>query len=436
MTFEPVRPSGLPPLPKVSQMAMLVDDANMSQLDMYAQIVLRELPKDPHANLAAAYVAQHFELHEKFKFFYQFAIQTDRNIVDLAADLHIDFAKLNQFMLECHQFIDVDDDAKQEKFHIIKAWGFGFGAEMFALMGQIYLAEVLNRTPIVHWGENFLYRQSGSECVFSHFFEPFNRHSISSLSEGSLQSVFPPKWNANNIMQENMQKKTGPYAKLSALYFLNTAAEVTVADYFTGIINIRPWLPAGHHFESLDHDETYRYLMKKYLRPLPQIQALADSFAAANFSGPFLAVHARGSDKDEGYRTMTSIPGQTIELARKRLSEMPEQSKLFLMTDDESLLSVYRQTFGERLVTTDSQRSNSETGVHYDPNSNKRSAGQEMLVDMLIAAQSACFIGLGLSNPSQLICYMADFEPENYILFGESRLKQFNTHLYKTIPVR
>ena len=436
MTFEPVRPNGLPPLPKVSQMAMLVDDGNISQLDMYAQIILREMPKDPHANLAAAYVARHFKLHEKFNFFYQFAIQADRNVADLAADLHIDIAELNKFERECQQAINEDENSEQEKFHIIKAWGFGFGAEMFALMGQAYLAEVLNRTPIVHCGENFLYRQPGSECVFAHFFEPFNRHSISSLSEDSLQSVFPPKWNAKNIGQENIQKKSGPYARLSALYFLNTTAKVTVADYYAGIINIRPWIPACHHFESLDHDETYRYLMKKYLRPQPQIQALADSFITENFPEPFLAVHARGSDKDEGYRAMTSIPGQTLELAKKRLSEMPKKSKLFLMTDDESLLSVYRQTFGERLITTDSQRSNSEMGVHYNPNSNKRSAGREMLVDMLIAARSTCFIGLGLSNPSQLICYMADFEPENYVLFGESRLKQFNTHLYKTISVR
>ena len=436
MTFEPVRPNGLPPLPKINQMAMLVDDANMSQLDMYAQIVLRELPKDPHANLAAAYVARHFNLHERFQHFHQFAIQADRNIADLAADLHIDLAGINQFKVECQQVNHASENAQPEKFHIIKAWGFGFGAEMFSLMGQAYLAEILNRTPIVHWGENFLYRQMGSTCVFSHFFEPFNQHSISSLSKDSLQSIFPPKWNANNILQENVQKKTGDFAKLSALYFLNTSAEVTVADYYAGIINIRPWLPAGHHFESLDHDETYRFLMKKYLRPQPKIQALADSFIAENLSEPFLAVHARGSDKDEGYRAMTSIPGQTLELAKKRLSEMPEYSKLFLMTDDDSLLTVYRQTFGKRLVTTDSQRSSSDVGIHYDPKSNKRSAGQEMLVDMLIAARSACFIGLGLSNPSQLICYMADFEPENYVLFGESRLKQFNTHLYKTIPIR
>ena len=132
---------------------------------------------------------------------------------------------------------------------------------------------------------------------------------------------------------------------------------------------------------------------------------------------------------------MTSIPMQTLNCAKKRLLELPDEGKLFLMTDDEKLLGRYRQEFGSRLVTTDSQRSSTEVGVHYDSNTDKRMAGQEMLVDMLIASQAHCFIGLGLSNPSQLVFYMGDFQPENYILFGENRLKQFNTHLYKTVSV-
>ena len=436
MTFEPIRPDDLPPVPKVSQMALLVDAGNISQLDMYAQIILRELPQDPHANLAAAYVAKHFKLIDQFKRFYEFANQADRDVADLATDLHIELAEINEFQFEIQQYVNTCESANDERFHIIKAWGFGFGSEMLALMGQAYLAEILNRTPIVHWGENFLYRQTGSECVFTHFFKPFNQYSINSLTKGSLGSIFPPKWNADNIFQENLQKNAGSFAKLSALYFMNTSATVTVADYYASLINIRPWLPQGHHFKSLSFDETYRFLMKKYLQPQPEIQALADSFVKENFSGPFLTVHARGSDKDEGYRAMTSIPKQTLEFAKQRIQTMSEKTKLFLMTDDESLLLAYKKTFGDRLVTTDSQRSNSEIGVHYDSNSNKRLAGQEMLVDMLIAAKSECFIGLGLSNPSQLIHYLADFEPENYILFGENRLKQFNTHLYKTIPVR
>ena len=44
--FEPTRDKGLPPLPKVAQIAMLVDDKNYSQVDLYAQHILRVLPND------------------------------------------------------------------------------------------------------------------------------------------------------------------------------------------------------------------------------------------------------------------------------------------------------------------------------------------------------------------------------------------------------
>jgi len=105
------------------------------------------------------------------------------------------------------------------------------------------------------------------------------------------------------------------------------------------------------------------------------------------------------------------------------------------MTDDQKLLKKYQEVFADRLVFTDSQRSSSNTGVHYDKNNDKLAAGKEMLLDMLIAAKSNYFIGLGLSNPSQLVYYFGDFTEENYTLFGENRLKQFNTHLYQTISV-
>ena len=106
------------------------------------------------------------------------------------------------------------------------------------------------------------------------------------------------------------------------------------------------------------------------------------------------------------------------------------------MTDDTALLEVYQNEFGDRLVQTDCQRCDTQVGVHYDDSTDKHRAGREMLIDMLVAARANCFIGLGLSNPSQLIRYFGDFTDDNYILFGENRLKQLNTHLYKTISVR
>ena len=443
MPFEPKRVKGLPPLPKIYQMAILVDDKNFSQLDMYTQIILRELPGDLHANLAAAFVAKHFDLYEHFITHFQKAQGGDRSLTDLSNDLHIDIDSWQDYQQKAIQQKKTQHPQQtssqiitaKNKIHLIKAWGFGFGSEMIFLMAQAYLAEILDRTPVVHWGENFLYRNLGNECVFAHFFKPFNELSIQTIIQAEQKSIFPPKWNCKNLLDENVQKKTGAFSKMSALHYLQNDASVTIADYFSGVLNIKPWLPKGHKFNKWSLDETYRYLMAKYLKPQNRIQEIADKFVHNAINTPFIAVHARGSDKDEGYRAMTSIPMQTLTYAKKRLLELPDEGKLFLMTDDEKLLDRYQAEFGNRLITTNSQRSSTEVGVHYNPSSNKRTAGEEMLVDMLIASKADCFIGLGLSNPSQLICYIGNFQPENYILFGENRLKQFNTHLYKTVPV-
>jgi len=396
MSYEPIRQTGLPPLPKIRQMAMLVDAKNYSQLDLYAQLILRELPDDPHANLACAWVAKHFGYLDQANNFFNKASQSQRHLPELANDLHI---SLNDFPSEKEQVIN-----SRAKFHLAKAWGFGFGSEMSALMGQAYLAEACERSLIVHWGSNFLYRKNpGEECVFADFFEPFNNLSISD-AKPYLKDVYPPKWKEQTLAQENIGKRSGDYAKLSALYYLNRPEALTVSDYYAGVINIKPWVDPSLALSQLSLDQAYRYLAKKYLKPQRAIVEQVNAFIRQYLSVPFVAVHARGSDKDEGYRALTSIPGQTLQCAQQRLANMPSNSKLFLM--------------------------------HYDNNTDKQTAGKEMLLDMLIAARADCFIGLGLSNPSQLIKYFGDFSEDDYILFGENRLKQFNTHLYKTIEVR
>jgi len=435
--YEPVRAKNLPSLPKVAQMAMLVDDSNYSQVDLYAQHILRVLPEDPHANLACAWVAKRFGFKNQFEILFtkakRISEHTDsvRSLELVAQDLHIDLDELAKDKL--FDAVEKNDDVG---FHVAKAWGFGFGAEMSSLMGQAYMAEAMGRKLVVHWGENFLYRPSdGSDCVFHYYFEPFNTLSIDNVLS-DINNVYPPKWTEKNIRLENQGKRKGEYSKLSALYFLNRNERLTVSDYYAGVVNIKPWVSQEWPLSHLSVDDAYVYLAKKYLRPQKDIVAEVDDFVSKNLPKQFVAVHARGSDKDEGYRALKSIPRQTLECAKQRLNAMSSDSKLFLMTDDTALLEVYQKEFGDRLVQTDCQRCDTQVGVHYDQNTDKHRAGREMLIDMLVAARANCFIGLGLSNPSQLIRYFGDFTDSNYVLFGENRLKQLNTHLYKTISVR
>ena len=447
VAYEPVRSKELPPLPKVKQIAMLVDDENYSQVDLYAQHILRVLPQDAHANLACAWVAAHLGFDEQLHRCFETAKQSGETMVPnrpvelIAQDLRIDLPALLTSLKERpnkegNQAAKLIKESNKPYFHLAKAWGFGFGSEMSAVMGQAYMAEAMGRELIVHWGSNFLYRPSeGSDCVFNYYFEPFNALTMNDAF-AVVENTFPPKWQKKTLALENLGKRNGEYSKLSALYFLNREERLTVSDYYAGVVNIRPWLSDDSPLKKLSLDDAYRYLAKKYLQPKQNIVVEVDEFVKQNLSCEFVAVHARGSDKDEGYRALTSIPGKTLECAKQRLSSMSEGAKLFLMTDDIALLEVYQNEFGDRLVQTDCQRCDTQVGVHYDDSTDKHRAGREMLIDMLVAARANCFIGLGLSNPSQLIRYFGDFTDDNYILFGENRLKQLNTHLYKTISVR
>jgi len=432
MAYEPIRPSGLPPLPKIRQIAMLVDVENYSQVDLYAQITLRSVPNDPHAHLAVAWVAKRFNYEQKYNYHLDQAKKSERSLEDLSADLHIDFQELMRFVKD---ELPLKDESSTS-YHLIKAWGYGFCSEMSAVLSHCYLAEILERTPVVHWGDNFLYRGTENGCAFKHFFKPFNDLGVADLVKLSDASIYPPKWKVTNLSQENIQKRNGEYGKLSSLYFFNRPETLTVADYYSGVINIKPWLPDNHKLKDLDFDDTYRYLVEKYMSPSQEISDQVNEFVERNLAGGFLAVHARGSDKDEGYRSETSIPSKILSKAKEYLSTVDPSIKIFLMTDDQKLLKKYKEVFADRLVFTDSQRSSSNTGVHYDKNNDRLAAGKEMLLDMLIAAKANYFIGLGLSNPSQLVYYFGDFTKENYTLFGENRLKQFNTHLYQTISVK
>jgi len=379
--IEKNRPVGLPPLPKVSQIALLVDDKNYSQVDLYAQLIIRALPQDPYANLALAWVANKFGLDEYQKYYLKVVEQAVRffstTIEVIATDLRIDLSFLSANRCETKAG-DLTLNNEGHNYHIAKAWGFGFGSEMSALMGQAYLAEICGRELVVHWGSNFLYRpEPGKECVFDCYFERFNDLKIDKVIEDA-KNIYPPKWTKETI---------------------------------GGVVNIQPWANKSMNnsinenctLRTLNTDDAYRYLAKKYLVPKKDIQDEVDVFVNEYLEKPFVAVHARGSDKDEGYHT--------------------------------ALLDVYKSEFGDRLVLTDCQRCDTEVGVHYDESTNKLQAGREMLIDMLVAARASCFIGLGLSNPSQLITYFGSFSDGNYILFGENRLKQFNTHLYKTVSV-
>ena len=104
--------------------------------------------------------------------------------------------------------------------------------------------------------------------------------------------------------------------------------------------------------------------------------------------------------------------------------------RLFLLTDDEKILARMKAAYGERLVFTDCQRTNTSQGVHNLPSVDRVQAGQEVLTDTLIALRAGRFVGNGQSNVSAMIAVLKEWKPGDCTLIGPSLLEQRNAYVY------
>ena len=81
------------------------------------------------------------------------------------------------------------------KYLLIKAWGYGFWSDMDHVVGQLLLAELTGRTPVVHWGSNTLFGADGVANAFELYFRPVSGATQDGLAAWG-QSFFPAKWTA------------------------------------------------------------------------------------------------------------------------------------------------------------------------------------------------------------------------------------------------
>jgi protein O-GlcNAc transferase len=308
-----------------------------------------------------------------------------------------------------------------EQFHLIKSWGNGFTADVDHTLGHLLLAEMTGRTPVIHWGENSLFRDEGVENAWLEFFEPVTGISIRDLGRDEY-AFFPPKWNARNLHCEEMNKMDGPGSRTAGILFLNQSANVTVGDFFTGVIELLPWV-RGPHPLALDGpinapaiEAAYRYLVERYLKPRAEIIAKVDLFAYQNFrGGEFVAVHVRGSDKIAEASGLAGAHRMVFEEVKSQLASRPGLS-IFLMTDDVAVREQYMSSFPGRVITTDCVRTDSVTGVHYLAGGSRRKLGIEILTDVYLAARCERLVALGFTNVSNLILHLKQW-PE-----GSTRL--------------
>jgi hypothetical protein len=292
------------------------------------------------------------------------------------------------------------------RYLLIKAWGYGFWSDVNHVLGCLLLAELTGRIPVTHWGPNSLFSDGSDTDAFRHFFEPVSICTIDDLPTLPDTEYFPPKWNAGTLRRNELLTWEGPGSRLTGLYFLNRPETIAVSDFYTGVVDLLPWIPPTHPLHGLTIDAVYRHLIERHLKPAAAIAKAAADFWAARLQGPpTVAVHLRGSDKVRDTPDIDEINERYFDT----LLDADPRARIFFMTDDTRWADIFRQTYGDRLVLTDAERTGSETGVHLAGTAGRVQLGQEVLLDSLIALRADRFIGNGASNVSAMIAVLKDW---------------------------
>ena len=310
-----------------------------------------------------------------------------------------------------------DAGANHPRFLLSKAWGCGFWSDVSHLLGCLLLAEITGRTPVIHWGENSLFGGSAGGETFRRYFMPVNDVTIDQLLGLLDADCFPPKWSRKNLKAENVAKWDGEYSRTAAFDFLRRLEAIVVCDYYIGVVDVMPWIPAAHPLHGKSLPQIFRSLVERYLRPNATVLSRVQAFSRQHLQGaPFVAVHMRGSDKGR------EDPGSEAanHACMAALAEIDRSWRILLLTDDDHWFARVKGAFGDRVVTTGAQRTSTTTGLHYDPSADGARLGMEIMTDTYLALRADKFIGNGRSNVAAMIAHLRDWPPGDCMLVRPS----------------
>ncbi len=314
------------------------------------------------------------------------------------------------------------------RFMLIKAWGYGFWSDVHHVATQLLVAELTQRQPIVLWGKNSLFRSGDTKDAFSHFFRPVAAASLDQVP--ITATIYPPKWNALNLFEEDVNKWAGPNARVAAQSLFARDETLVVSDFYSTLNSIMPWIDSSSSYFGKSEDTIYAELFQKYFKPLPRVQFLIDDFYRRNMEGRnWVAVHVRGSDKiAESPHLAETNAGYEPYL--KRILELNPDIGIFLLTDTQQIFDDFRRRYGARVLSTSASRSANTTGVHMS-GGDGNSLGDEVLIDAYVAARCDYFLGNMESNVSVAIASLKPWPGGFSFLLGQKNVRGKNVFIHR-----
>jgi len=314
---------------------------------------------------------------------------------------------------------------------LIKCWGYGFWSNVDHVLGQLLLAAITGRTPVIHWGVNCRFGGSATESGFEQYFAP-----VSPLTQEELaaqpEPYFPPKWTRATLRSDAVGKWRGPFSRMAALYFLGTSETLAVSDFYTRIVDLLPWVPPSSDLWGSPVDAVYRRLVDRHLHPQPAILAEVGRFYAAHMAGrPWLAVHVRGLEKSVESHHLRSINDTLYDDAVARhLAALPD-GRILLITDDQDELDRFRARYGPLVLSTGALRARGGAGVHQSQVADGHRLGRDVMVDTYLAVRCDRFVGNGQSNLSAMMPHLKTWPSGHCELVVPSLLHSSNTRVFR-----
>lgn len=326
---------------------------------------------------------------------------------------------------------------KEPGFLLIRAWGQGFFADVDHVLGQLLLAEITGRTPLVWWGAESRFGDGGKSNAWERYFEPVSNLTMESViarasSAAAPQSFFPARWNGTNLRDVHLPLLDPPASRPAPVDVLPREEDIVVSTMHGAMAMTLPWTHHGHWLHGSSVPQAFAGLARKYLKPTPRMTALVDAahqeLFAQHQGGRVIAIHLRGCDKSGEDPAIARSCNQVIARAEADLRTDPA-CRVLILTDSEPMVVACRQRFQDLAIFTRVQRSAKNVGLHFDRALDGRTLGDEVLSDVLLATRCDAFIGVGSSNVSTAVSYLKDWNGACELI-GERYFERVNPMVY------
>lgn len=258
-----------------------------------------------------------------------------------------------------------------KKFYIIRNVDIhsGFCAIMVYVLNGIKRAEAQNAIPVIHFDKYNtpdFYDSCCGESIWEYFFEAISPYSIDDIQRFKEEKILTT---SDIYLPSSKEVIWGHHHDKQRL--------ATFWAYSTPI-DKENWMKEKRRLG--------RKYINKYIRLKPQITEKASSYINTHFKDSFIiGVHVRGTDF--AYARPTNLANYFEEIDRIILENSNKVCRVYLATDQEQYLTLFKSRYFENLLYIDAIRSNNHIAPFRIDNDTSYKKGEDVLLDIIMLSK-------------------------------------------------